>query len=173
MRCEYFLQGSDGCHAASFEEDDVGRHAPDLGKVVRNVQHGDIESQQAGEDVVCGGVIEPSQWLVEEENLGCRRQGSRQGYALAFSAGELRRRLIGQSLGAKEAEHLANTCGTAVWIEMANSEGDVLARGEMREERGLLGDQADGTAAGRDGDATLGIEEVFSSQLEFGLPPEG
>src|ERR1700691_431299 len=49
---------------------------------------------------------------------------------------------------------------------MANAKGDVLARGQMREQGWLLRDEADGAASGWDGDIAGRIEKGFSGKLD-------
>ena len=92
--------------------------------------------------------------------MGSERAGERD--ALTLASGKLRGAAIGKGFRAEKAEHFCDALSAGGGIEMANAEGDVAAGGEVREERGLLGDVADRAAAGGNGEAAGGVEERFA-----------
>ncbi len=73
---------------------------------------------------------------------------------------------MGEGRGSEEIQHLVDAVGALRWREMADAEGYVVGGGEVREERGLLGEEADGAASGRDGGAGVRVEEGFSIEMD-------
>jgi hypothetical protein len=163
---EDVLEGAGGGDASGFEEDDVGGDAPDFSEIVRDIEDARWEGQQAREDVLRRGVVECGQRLVEEKQIGSGREGAGEGDALALSAGKLRSAAIGERFCAEEMQHFEDAAVAGFATEMADAEGDVVARGEVGEKRGLLRDESDGAAAGRDGDAVIGVEEGAAGERD-------
>ena len=163
---EDLLEGAGGGDASVLEEDDVGGDAPDFGEVVRDVEDAGGEGQQAREDVLGACVVKCAERLVEEKQVGSGREGAGQGDALAFSAGKLRRAAVGEGFGAEEVKHFENAAVAGFAGEMADAEGDVLAGAEVREESGLLRDEADGAAAGQNSDVLFGVEEGAAGERD-------
>src|ERR1700683_5038567 len=88
-----------------------------------------------------------------------RRKRACEGDALAFSAGELGGFACGERLRAEEAEHLQHAFPTRCRGQTTDAEGDVLFRSEVREQSRLLGDKADGAAAGRKGEPAFRVQK--------------
>ena len=86
-------------------------------------------------------LVERRQRLVEEQHarIGDQRAGERD--ALLLAAGELRRHAVGEGGHVHHASSISATRGVALLLAVAahlQIEGDVVADGEMREERVAL-----------------------------------
>lgn len=169
VRGEDLLEGTGGGDASGFEEDHFGGDAPDFGEVVGDVEDARGEGEQAGEDVLRAGVVEGAERLIEEKQIRSGRECASERDALALSAGELRGATRGEMISPKEMEHFDDAAVADFRGEMADAEGDVVACGEVREERGLLRDESDGAAAGRDGDALVGFEKSAAGEGDAAL----
>lgn len=170
---EDVLEGAGGGDASVLEEDDVGGDAPNLGEIVGDVEDTRGEGQQAREDVLRGCVVERAERLVEEQQIGSGRESAGEGDALALSAGKLRRAAIGEGFSAEEMQHFQHAAGAGFAVEMADAEGDILRRGEVGEERGLLRDESDGAPAGRDGGSLVSVEKGAAGESDAALLREG
>jgi hypothetical protein len=76
------------------------------------------------------------------------------------------RRLIGERLGSEEPKHFGDAFRAVMPVKMANAEGDILTRGQMREQSWLLGDIADGSSTRRNRGAARGVEQDFPAELD-------
>lgn len=161
------LEWAGGGDAAVVEANDFrAGDGPNLGEIVGDVEDARGQREQAGEDVLRGSVVEGGEGLVKQEEAGRGREGAGEGNALAFSAGELRGAAMREGFSSEEAQHFRDAAAAGGAAEMADTEGDIFLGGEVREERGLLGDEADGAAAGRRGDAVAGVEEHAAGEVD-------
>jgi hypothetical protein len=136
-----------GSYAAGFEEDYFAGDAPYFCEVVGDVEDAEVEGEEAGEDVVGGGVVEAGEGLVEQEQLGGGGEGTGEGDALAFSTGELGGAAGGEGFCAEHFEHGGDSVGAGFGGEVPDAEGYVFADGHVGEEAGLLGEESYGAAA--------------------------
>ncbi len=117
--------------------------------------------------------VKIAQRLVEQEEG--RPQGERpgQGHALLLAAGEFLRTAVGPGVGADQAERFEGArldlrCDQLVRVE---GEGRVLEHAEMREERVVLGHEAE-PAGGRRREGDVAVIQEHRAALRFLLPGE-
>ena len=66
LRRENLLQGAGSGDAAGSEQDDFGGQLPDFRELMRDVDDAHLESEEARQDVVRGGVVEGGERLIEQ-----------------------------------------------------------------------------------------------------------
>lgn len=139
-----------------------------LAAVVGDVENRDtgmsVDGGEHGADFLAGFLVECAEGFVEAEHFRMERQGAAKGNSLGFATAEAGRFSIenrGDSEGfGKFLDPRAHVVfGPA---SDAESEGEVIGDGEVLEEGGLLGDEADSAGGGREtGDVAL-VEEKGS-----------
>lgn len=170
MGCEDLLERAVGGDAARFEKEGLGGELPDFREVVGDVEDGDAAAAEAVDDLRLGGGVECGERLVEQEQARVGSQGSGNGDALGFSAGEARWLAVAEGLGVDEGEHFIDAPRAFGGIKVAQAEGDVFRDGAMGEERGALGDEADVAASGREGCAAGCVQEGLAVEGDAALP---
>ena len=122
--------------------------------VVGDVHGGDVESgQEFGEQraqVFAGGLVERGQGLIEQQQAGLDGQRPGEGDPLAFAAGQRSRGPGGQGRDSQAVEQRigAGARGLAAGLR---PEPDVPGDGQVREQGGVLEDQADAALFGGQG----------------------
>ena len=103
------------------------------------------------------GDVERGHRLVEEQQAWVRREGTGDRDPLRLSSGELRGLAVGVRRGIDLAQPvLCDGARLAACLtEAAWPEGDVVERGQVREQQRLLGEQCDSTSVWRDPDLRL------------------
>jgi hypothetical protein len=148
------------------EDDDGGVCLPDFCEIVRDIESRHFERTQSGEQRLFRGGIERGQRLIEQKETRAWSKRAGECDALALSTGKLRGLARGEGLGSEESEELFDSLRALIGGEMADAEGDIFARGEMRKERGLLRNESDAAAAGRDGDFPICVGEDAAVQKD-------
>ncbi len=160
-RCDpYALGGQDfggwsqGSFAALAQEQDLGARCQCVGSVMRGHDglHA-IFSQpqlQPFEKRIARCAVERGKRLIKKQKprRGCER--ARERYALRFTAGEVPRVTHGEIRCAGEGEHLCDARCSSLRVEMVQAIGNIRRDREVREERGLLGNERGRTVAGRE-----------------------
>jgi len=88
-------------------------------------------TQVADESRFCR-MVQRSQWLIEKQGARFGHQSARQGDALAFTSGDLRRTPVAQMIDAEGVEHLAAALFSLKRAQRAETVSDVLLGGQVR-----------------------------------------
>ena len=112
--------------------------------------------------------VERGEGLVEEDERGVGGERTGEGDALLLPAGQLVGAAVPEPAQPDEVEHLPDPRRTPP-LGPGQAEGDVLAHGEVREERTLLRDEGDAAALGRD----VPPAAVDDGLADPDLPPVG
>jgi len=152
------------------QESDFSADGESVGGVVRG--HDGLDAMcgepglQAGEKCIAGCAVEGGEGLVKQQQAGQGREGAGQGYALRLAAGEVRRTAGDQVWCSDEIQHLFDASGSGGAVEAAESVGDVGGDSQVREERGLLGNEGSVAAARFDPEAAGSIGEHSSIERD-------
>ena len=135
-------------------------------EVVRDEERGDVELGQELLQLAANGrlgaAVERGQRLVQQQHLRVAREGSRQRDPLPLSPGEL-----GGARGGEVADAEALEVGVRL---VTARELDVLANGQVREERVVLEEEADGALVYRSVDPARRVEPGLPADLDPPFP---
>ena len=107
---------------------------------------------QAGQEIVAEGAVKPGEGLVEEKQVSVGHgEGSGEGHALAFAAGELRGALIEQGLEVEEVGEGRYEGIGGGQVAECFGEADVFEGVQMRQQERALGGVREVTVLGREG----------------------
>jgi hypothetical protein len=132
-----------------FEAEDDAGEAIGFTLVVGDVQDrdagGTMEIGEHGTDFVAGIVVEGAERFVEAQDIRAEGQGASEGDALGFAAAQALGVAVEQG---GEAERFGDFGDTGAHVGVgpfpnAQSEGEVFGDGEVMEQGGFLGDEAD------------------------------
>jgi hypothetical protein len=158
--------------AAGAHDRDPIRHGHGLLLVVRHVDERDadlgLDALQLDLHLLAQLEVERAERLVEEEDPRVVDERPRQGNPLLLAAGELVRLAVLVAGELDEVEHLADATPHLVVRDLppAQSEGDVLVDGEVREQRVVLEDGVDVALERREiGDVGLAEEDRAGAGL--------
>jgi hypothetical protein len=138
--------------AAAVHHADAVADGESLELVVRDEQRRGARALQDGPDVVRQPVaqvgVQAGEGLVQQQQVGPRRQRPRQRHALLLAAGKLVRRAPRGMAQAHQFQHLGHA-GVALGAQqMAHAEGHVVAHRQVREQRVVLEHHADAARLG-------------------------
>lgn len=116
-------------------------------------------------EAFAGGAIEGREGFVEEEDAGLDGEGSGEGGALLFAAGDLTRVAIGEGGDAPGFQEGLDAAIAFMRSQALEAEGDVLGDGEVGEEGAILEEESDASLLGGKVDVGGGPDFVLEGDL--------
>jgi hypothetical protein len=159
--------------AAAFDDGEVVRARDEIGRVMGDVEEGEVEVAleipQESAQVAPEGGIEMGEGFVKEDESGLEDEGATDGGACGFAAGECGGEVMEARAEVEAVRHDLGAGATFVAVHALEAEGkfELFDQGQVGKEPGRLGDPATGTFLGRKSGDVGVVEEDPSGIGEF------
>ncbi len=176
------FEGTTGLQeAAAFDDGEVVRSRDEIGRVMRDVEEGEVEVAleipQETAQVAAQGGIEVGERFVEEDESGLEDEGATEGGARRLTAGEGGGEVMESRTEVEPVCHHFGTGAALVAVDALEAEGkfELFDQGQVRKESGRLRDPPAGAFLGRETGDVGTVEEDPSGigELEAGDESEG